>query len=170
MKEILIPLASALATAVGGILVAWLLARVRSGRLVRTLDQTTKIIDFIERWSARQEGLAKLSEANRNEVDKLMLHTMQAVREDFVAERAMPIEFGQSTSSIRSALLLHRPRRAIVWFPHLLFYTLLLFMIYVFVIIVVQGRWNTEDTVALLIAGVFAALLRLTLHLFSARE
>jgi hypothetical protein len=170
MKEILISLATALATAVGGTLVAWLLSRVRSGRLARTLDQATKIIEFVERWSAAYDGLTKLSEANRNDAEKLMLDAMQAVREDLTAERAVLPEFGKTTSSVRSALLLYLPRRPIIWLPYFLFHTLLIFMLYIFVVRTVQGRWGMEDNVALLIAGVCAALVRLTVYLVRARE
>jgi hypothetical protein len=86
-------------------IVAWVLSRVRSSRLARTLEQATKIIEFVERWSAGYDGLTKLPEANRNGAENLMLDAMQAVREDLAAERAVLPEFGKTTFSVRSALL-----------------------------------------------------------------
>lgn len=169
MKEILIPLAGALATAIGATLAAWLFARVRSGRFARTLDQATKIIDFIERWSVGYEKLEKISQENRTDVQNLMLLTMQAVREDFVAEREVLPEFGKTTSSVRRALLLYLPNRTVIWFPYLLFHTLVLFMLYVLVVRAVQGRWGIEDMVVLFIAGACAALGRLVVGLVAAR-
>jgi hypothetical protein len=161
MRELLIPLASAFATAIGGTLVAWFLARVRSGRLTRTLDQATRLIEFIQRFSTGYDGLAKISEAMRSDAERLLLDTMRAVREDFAAERAVLPEFEKTSSSVRSALLLYVPHRTIIWLLYIPFYTLLLFMLYVCIVRAAQWEWGMGDTVALLIAGVFAALVRL---------
>ena len=90
------------------------------GRLGRTLDQATKIIDFVERFSAGYDRLAKVSEVKRADVEKLMLDTMQAVREDFAAERAVLPEFGKTTSSFRNALMLYIPNRTIVWLTRIM--------------------------------------------------
>src|SRR5262245_61568634 len=113
MKDIFSPLASALVTAIGGTLVAWLFARIRPGRLARTLDQATKIIEFVGRYAAGHDGLAKIPEARRKDVENLMLDVMQAVRGDYAAERAALPEFEKTTSSIRRTLLLYLPHRAI---------------------------------------------------------
>ena len=161
MKEILFSLASALATAVGATLVAWFLARVSSGRLGRTLDQATKIIDFVERYSAGYDHLAKVSEEKRADVEKLMLDAVQAVREDFAAERTLLPEFRKATFSFRNALMLYIPNRTIGWLPFLVFHTMLFFMLYVVLLRIFQGRWGIGDTVALLVAVVVAVLSRL---------
>jgi hypothetical protein len=105
----------------------------------------------------------------RNDVEMLMRDAIKAVREDFVAERAVLPEFVKTTSSVRSALLLYVPHRMFIWLPFLVFHTLLLFMLYVLVLRMVQGRWGMEDTLALLIAGVCAALVRLAVRLLFER-
>jgi hypothetical protein len=165
MNEILVSLAGALATAIGGTLVAWLLARVRAGRFGRTLDQANKLIDFVERLSTGYDGLAKIPEANRTAVERLLQDAMKAVQEDFSSDRAVLAEFGKNASSVRGALLLYLPSRTIIWLPFLLFHTLLLFMLYVFVVRALQGQWGMEDTLALLIAGLCAALVRFAVRL-----
>jgi hypothetical protein len=157
MKEIFIPLMGALATAIGGTFVAWLLARVESGRLARTIEQATRVIDLVERCSAAFDGLAKIDEAKRNEVEKLMLDAMRAVQEDFSTERSVLPEFEKTTSSVRSILMLYRPQGGV--------HSMILFMIYIIVFRLVEGRWMMQDTLALLIAGVIAALVRLAVHL-----
>jgi hypothetical protein len=167
MKEILLSFAGALATAIGGMLIAWLFARVRSGRLARTLDQATKVIDFVERCSAAYEGLVKITEPTKGGVEKLLLDAVHAVQEDFAIERAIVPEFTKTTSSVRSAMLLYHPSRTVMWLPHLIFHTLLLFMLYVFAIRAAQGRWGIEDSVVLLVTGVCAALVRLIVYLSS---
>jgi hypothetical protein len=167
MREILIPLASAFATAVGGTLVAWFLARVRSDHLARTLDQASKIIGFVGQYAAGYEGLAKIPEEKRTEVETLIRDVMQAVREDFAAERAVLPQFAENTSSIRRVLLLDFPRRRIAWLPFLLFHTFLLFVLYVFFVRVLQGRWEIGDTVAILVSLACAALSRLAVRLLS---
>jgi hypothetical protein len=159
MKEILIPFVSALATALGGALVAWL-ARVQSGRLARTLEQTNKIIDVVERWAAGYEALNKVSEENKRHAEKLLFDAIQAVSEDFATDRAAPQQFGRRTSPVRSALMLYIPERPILWIPYILFHTLILFIFYVLVIRLYQGRWGMDDTVAVLIAGMCAAIVR----------
>jgi hypothetical protein len=165
MKEIFIPLMGALATAIGGTFVAWLLARVESGRLARTIEQATRVIDLVERCSAAFDGLAKIDEAKRNEVEKLMLDAMRAVQEDFSTERSVLPEFEKTTSSVRSILMLYRPQGGVAWLPYLLFHSMILFMLYIIVFRLVEGRWMMQDTLALLIAGVIAALVRLAVHL-----
>ena len=160
MKDILIPLASALATAIGGTLVAWFLARVQSGRLARTLEQTNKIVEVVERWVAGYEALAKVSEEKRQHAEKLMFDAIQSVREDFAADREVPQQFEKKTSSVRRALMLYIPQRPALWIPYLLFHTLILFIVYVVAARILQGRWGTEDFVAVLIAGMCAAIVR----------
>ena len=73
MGDVLNPLLGALATAFAGILAAWLFARVRSGRLARTLDQTSKLLDFVERYCAAYESLAKVTEAKRDDVESILV-------------------------------------------------------------------------------------------------
>jgi hypothetical protein len=173
MTQTLVALAGALTTAIGTTLIAWLFARVRSGRLGRTLDQATRVIGFVELCSAAYDGLAKVDQAKRNEVEKLMLDAMQAVREDFAAERAMLPVFAETTSSFRKALLLYLPPRAINWLPFLLFHTLLLFILYdvVFIIITALSRqWYPEAAVALPIAVACAVLVRFAVRLFPEAE
>ena len=165
MNEILLPLASALATAIGGTLVAGLLARVRAGRFSRTLDQTNKVLDLVERYSGGYESLAKIPDAKRAAAERLMQDALNAVQEDFNAERAVLGQFGETTSSVRNALLLSTPRRSIMWLPFLVFHTLLLFMIYVVFVRALQGQWRIEDTMALLITAACAAVVRLGVRL-----
>jgi hypothetical protein len=141
-------------------MVAWFLARVQSGRLARTLEQTNKIIDVVERWAAGYEALNKVSEENKPHAEKLMFDAIQAVREDFASDRAVPQQFGRRTSSVRSALMLYIPERPILCVPYILLNTLTLFIFYVLVARLYQGRWGMEDIVAVLIAGVCAAIVR----------
>jgi hypothetical protein len=93
------------------------LARVRAGRFSRTLDQVNKVLDFVERYSARYETLTKISEPKRAAAEQLMQDAMQAVHDDFCAERATLAEFGKTTSSVRDVLLLSLPHRTIMWLP-----------------------------------------------------
>jgi hypothetical protein len=169
MKEIIIALTGALSTAVGGVLAAWLLARVQSGRLTRTLDQATKVLEFVERYSAVYNGLEKISEGVRPEVEKLLHDTAQAIKEDYAAERASLPEFERSTSSVRAALLLYIPNRTATWVPFLLFHTMVLFMLYVCIVRLVQARWEILDTAVLIVAGIIAALARLAVSTISKR-
>jgi len=172
MSQILIPFASALATAVAGTVVAWLLARTHTGRLGRTFDQATKIIEFVEHFSAAYENLTKITSTQRNDVEKLMLDAAEAVQKDFAAERAVLGEFGRTTSSIRNILLLRLPNRSIIWAPYVLFYTFLLFVIYLFVVVIVQFeiKQHVEITaiVTLLIAALCAVFIRLVVQLVDA--
>jgi hypothetical protein len=173
MKEdIFFAFASALGTAVGATLLAWLPAPGRSGRLARTLDQATKVIDFVKQCTAAYDGIAKIAVAKRSDVEKLMLDAIQAVQKDLSAERVVLPEFEKNTSSVRRALLIYLPSGTIIWLPFLLFHTLLLFILYVFVIrVVVQGgQWKWDDTVVVLVAGVCAALVRLAVRLFPHRS
>ncbi|MBB4362180.1 hypothetical protein GGD65_003205 [Bradyrhizobium sp. CIR18] len=165
MKELLLPLASALATAIGGTLVAWFLARVRAGRFSRTLDQANKVIDLVERYSKGYEGLTRIPEGTRTAAEQLMQDTIRAVQEDFFTDRATLAEFGKTTSSVRDSLLFSIPHRKTMWLPFLLFHTLLLFMFYVIVARALQGQWELGDTLALLIAGVCAVAIRFAVRL-----
>lgn len=165
MKDVLIPFAGALATAVGGVLVAWVLARVGSGRFARTLDQANKLIDFVERCCAAHDGLAKITGTNRNDVEKPILDAIQAVQQDFAAERAALPEFKHATSSARRAMLLYLPNGTYIWLPFLLFHTLLLFMLYVVVVRTLNREWTLIDVAVLLIAGLCAALARVAVRL-----
>jgi hypothetical protein len=169
MTEPIIALASAFATAVGATLVAWFLARVRSGRLTRTLDQTTKVLAFVERWALGYEGLAKLSETTRSDAEKLMHDAMRAIHEDFAAERAVLPEFEKTSSTVRRALLLYLPNRQIVLLLYFLFHTMLLFIFYIFILRIFRGGWQIGDSFALLIAAACAVLIRLAV-LAIARE
>jgi hypothetical protein len=168
MGEILNPLLGALATAIGGTLVAWLLARVRSGRLARTLEQAQKLIDLVEKYCAAYDGLAKINDANRANVEGLLTNVMQAVHQDFEAERNLLPEFERSSSSVHRALLLNLPGRGIAWLPFILFHTLVLFILYVVLIRAIYGGWQPYDIVALLVAGTCAALARLAVALIPA--
>jgi hypothetical protein len=173
MTQTLRVLAGALTTAIGITLIAWFFARVRSGRLGRTLDQATKVIGFVELCSAAYDALAKLDEAKRSEVEKLMLDTLQAVREDFAAERAMLPAFAKTASSFRRALFFYLPHRAINWLLLLLFHTLLVFMVYDVILIItsvlLSGGWPPDAgvaAVALPVAIAFAVLVRFAVRLF----
>lgn len=162
MSEIINPLLGALATAIGGTLVAWLLARVRPGRLGRTLDQANKLVDFVQRYCTAYDGLAKIGDAKRSDIESLLVEATEAVREDFAAERTVLPKFEKSTGTVRGALLLSLPDRTIGWPPFIIFYTMLLFMLYLVLIREVYGGWQLGDAVALFIAGAGAVLARLT--------
>src|SRR5262245_42785659 len=152
MKEIVITFVGALSTAVAGVLIAWLLARSRSGRLSRTFDQAGKVLDFIERYSAAYGGLEKLPEAIRPNVQKLLHETAQAIQEDFTADRSMLPEFDKTTSSFRKVLLLYVPDRTAIWIPCIVFHTSILFMLYVCIVRFVQASWEMADTTVLIFA------------------
>jgi hypothetical protein len=47
MTEIIAPILAALATAIGGTLVAWFSARMRPGRFERTVEQVNKLADYV---------------------------------------------------------------------------------------------------------------------------
>ena len=138
--------------------------------MARTLDQATRVVEFVDRYSATYDSLKKISGEKRNYAESLLLEAMQAVREDLAAERAMLPEFEKNISSVRSALLLYFPNRNITWIPYLLFYTMLIFIVYIIIVRLVKGGWTAEDMVAILIAGVCASLVRLVVRLTDARE
>ncbi|MGO7044067.1 hypothetical protein ACCT07_33160 [Rhizobium johnstonii] len=161
MDNFLTPLFTALATAVASIVGAWLLARTRSGRLARTLDFSTRILNFVEQSSARYDGLTKVPEEKRTDLEKLISESVKAVQEDFSVDRSLLIELQQTNHSIYNAFLLHIPKRALLYPLYLLFYTALLFMIYVPVIRYFNGQpWVIGDIVAILVSGVIALLIR----------
>ncbi|RVH69173.1 hypothetical protein CN198_13990 [Sinorhizobium meliloti] len=170
MTDIFATLLSALATAVGATLAAWLFARVRSGRLARTLDYAPRILDFVGQCSGRLEGLEKIHEASRNDLEKLVLAAVHAVQEDFKIERDLLPEFEKTTGSFRNAFLLSYPRYRILWLPYIVFYTLVIFVIYVIALRVFQRQWSSYDTVLLLAAGLLIILVRLGVGLLTARR
>jgi hypothetical protein len=170
MGGVLTPLLGALATAFAGILAAWLFARVRSGRLARTLDQTGKLLDFVERYCAAYESLAKVTEAKRADVESILVSAAQAVREDLAAERAALPEFEKRNATRRSALLLRLPDRNLSWLPFIVFHTALLFIFYVAALRTFRHDWSFPgDVYALLIAASCAMLARLAAGLIPAR-
>jgi hypothetical protein len=161
MKDILAPFAAALATTVAGMLTYWL----GSERLTRTIDQTNKVMDFITRWFEAYDQLKKVPENRRGDVEKLMLHAMEAVQRVFAAEQVGAQEPEKVISSFRSALLLHSPKYRTLWLPYLVFYTLLLFIIYLVVLRTIemtggQLSWSSEDLVAVAIACLCAVVIR----------
>ncbi|WP_130225105.1 hypothetical protein [Bradyrhizobium sp. Leo121] len=99
-----------------------------------------------------------------------MQDATKAVREDFVAERAVLAEFETTALSVRRLLLLNLPQHTFGWLPYLLFHTLLLFILYVFLVRVIQGQWGIDDTVAILVAGWGAGAIRLAVHLVLERK
>jgi len=157
----LTPLFTALATAVASIIGAWLVARTRSGRLARTLDFSTRILNFVEQSSARYDGLTKVPEEKRTDLEKLISDSVKAVQEDLSVERSLLLEFQQTNHTIHSAFLFRIPTRRILYPLYLLFYTAILFMIYVPVIRYFNDKpWVTGDIVAILVSGVIALLIR----------
>ncbi|MBY3117311.1 hypothetical protein [Rhizobium laguerreae] len=161
MSNFLTPLFTALATAVASIMGAWLLARTRSGRLARTLDFSTRILNFIEQSSARYDGLTKVPEEKRTDLEKLISDSVKAVQEDFSIERSLLLEFQQTNHGIHNAFLFRTPKRTILYPLYLLFYTALLFMVYVPIIRYFNGQpLVTGDVVAVLVSGLIALLIR----------
>jgi hypothetical protein len=170
MQEVFVPLLTAVVTAVAGTVGAWILARVRSGRSARSLEQGTKLIEFLGQYCECYSRLDKLSASARIETEQLLLEIVRGVREDFAAERALLPQFGQGSSSLRHALLLDCPRKPIMWLPRMVFYSLLLFVPYVVVIRATQGRWTWADTFAILLSCLLAASVRLIVRLVSTNE
>jgi hypothetical protein len=56
--------------------------------------------------------------------------------------------------------LLAFPQRSILWLPHILFYTLILFIVWVFAVRMYDGHWGPNDYKAVLIAAAIAAVIR----------
>jgi hypothetical protein len=111
--------------------------------------------------------LQKVPEARRSDVEKLILNALEAAQKEFTAEQAVPPKPGKAISSVRRALLLYSPLRSTIWLPYLLFHTLLLFMLYLIGLRIIEmasgeQAWSMGDAVALLVAGLCAVLIRLT--------
>jgi hypothetical protein len=66
------------------------------------LDQTSKLLDFVERYCAAYESLAKVTETKRDDVESILVSAARAVREDLTAERAALPEFEKGMASTRS--------------------------------------------------------------------
>ncbi len=170
MQGVFAPFLSAFRTAVAGAIGAWVLARVRSGRPLRSLEQGTKLIEFIGCYCECYSNLDKLTETARTETEKLLLEVVRGIGKDFAAERVLLPHFEGNSSSLRRALLLYSPRRPIMWLPHVVFYALLLFVPYVVVIRAYQERWEWTDTIAALLSCLVAFLVRLAVWLISSVE
>jgi hypothetical protein len=165
MTEIIAPILAALATAIGGTLVAWFSARMRPGRFERTVEQVNKLADYVTRSSAAIEALAKMSGPNKEGLEKLMGDSVEAIRQDFAAERTALPEFEKNASTVRRAMLLYMPHRWSGWLSFLIFHTMLLFVIYFLILRFARGNWQPMDVVPLLIAVGCAALARLAAEL-----
>jgi hypothetical protein len=170
MQEALTPLLSALVTAIAGVIGAWIFARVRSGRSARNLEQGTKILEFIERYCECSAGVEKLSEQAKIETDKLLIEVVKSISEDFTMERSLLPQFEEKSLALRRALLLYFPRRPILWVPHFVFYVLLLFVPFVVAVRVTKGSWDLDDILAILLACLFAGLVRLIVRLVAPKD
>ena len=144
-QQLLTSLGSALLVAVGGTLAAWYLARVRAGRFGRTLEQSNKLLDFVEHYCKVRDELEKFSVAEKPDMAKLLANAMDAVRDDFVADRATFSDFETDVSTVKAVLLLRIPARPLLWVPQLLFHTLLIFSALIFVLRLMHPPWQIVD-------------------------
>jgi hypothetical protein len=165
--DLLTKLAEALLTAIGGILGAWILARVRSGRLSQTFDQAKKVGEIVDSYSTTMERLSKIPEAQRSDAETLMLNSLKAVRDDLDAERIILADFEKKTAAVRDAFFLYLPSRKILLVPLIGFHTLVLFALYIIVHRIVHGGWQVFDLLAIGVALAIAALVRLSVGTIS---
>jgi hypothetical protein len=139
------------------------------------MDQAAKVIEFVERWTTGYESLAKIPEEKRDGVEKLMLDTINAVRDDFSEDRQTLTQFEKNVSGFRKAALLYLPSGTIIWFPYFIFHTLQVFIVYLLVVRVVQAvrgeaGWGIDDTAVLLVAVLCAAVARLAVTLIPVQK
>ena len=160
LVEQVTPLALAVVTAIVGVISAWILARVRSGRLTRTVAQAGQAIEVVERCLSARDRLGNHSGPSKDELDELIALVARSIKEDYVSERELLPRFQTSTQSVRSALLLNFPNRAFLWFIYILFYTCLLFMAFVVIGRIAQNQFSAPDLVAIVTAGIAALMLR----------
>lgn len=153
-------LLTALGSAISLILVAWLNARVRSGRLGRTLDRSASILDFVNQCSTRYSDLTKLPDACRSSLERLILGVVEAVQEDFLAERAILSATERGTRSDGSLFFPGFPRSPILYVPLILYYTTVLFIVYLCIVRVYQLSWSFVDTLVLVASALLGILFR----------
>ena len=142
------------ATAIGGTAVAWYSARIRTGRLDHTLENSAKLLDFIERWINISEKLDKTLSVE--EVKELMQSVVRAVTKDFEEERNILPAFRHSTSALRRMLLLSVPLRPILLPLHIIFYSSILFALIIVAIRIHGNEWSFEDSVAIFTCALIA--------------
>lgn len=145
-------------TAVTASVVAWYASRIRTGRLLRTVDQVAKLCELTERLVKLQDSITNRS--TDDTVRKLLESCLKAVSEDFERERQLLPEFNTSSTSFRKAMLLVIPTSRWVWPFQIAFYSMLIFGIVVLLNSLYIHQWKVEDSVAFGLAMGLALLAR----------
>ncbi len=157
------PAFGAFLAVVGGSAAAWYLSRIRAGRLNRTLDQATKVIEFVERWDKLMSKL-QASQTTDPAVTDLMTRAASSVTEDFVEERRIFQEFGGTKNTARELLWLRIPSRPRLWIPQVAVHVLLLLAIFIIVRRSQDGEWGAMDFQAIAFSLLLALSIRIALR------
>jgi hypothetical protein len=146
-----------LIAAVGEHLANWYSARARSGSIDHTLEQSTKLLEFVERWTKVSNDI-RLSEVVKEPGQSILKLASEAVYEDLIASRAHIGKMSHATSALGRLLLLHE---LVGWKSRIMryvFYVLTLFSIFVLVLASINPDPNRilADVVVVSIALVLA--------------
>lgn len=161
--EIVTPILAAIGTAIGATLAAWLAARVRSGRFMRTIEHAAKFMEFVERYTTQRQAVAAFPDPIKSEMESSLAVALKAVQEDFAAERAQLNQFHQSTLALRQAFLFVLPKRAILYAPFLFYHIALLALTYIVVLRAIQKHQPSDgDVGAFLLACLVILAARVT--------
>ncbi|MEK6210356.1 MAG: hypothetical protein AABM64_08315 [Pseudomonadota bacterium] len=150
--------AGSILTAIAASVVAWYASRTRSGRLLRTVDQVTKLCDLTERLVKLQDSLT--TRPIDDPARQLIQSCLGAVSDDFERERKLLPEFHGSATSFRKAMLLVIPRSRWLWPLQIAFHSMLILGIFVLLRAILYSEWRFADTVAIGLAMSFALLTR----------
>ena len=167
MDEIIKPFLAALVTAVAGTVTAWFLSRARSGRLTRTIEQTGKLLELVERYYRLYDEVEKSNNQASEDTLALLATILAALKEDFKDERGRFGRFRQQESVIGRLMLLYAPKKRAVWALFCLFYFCIVFVVFVLLTRATQhylavGRpWGYDDTIAITAAFVLGLLVRM---------
>lgn len=122
-------------TVLAGIVASWLQARTQSGSLNRKLEQTDKLLNFLDRWvgmSTRIDSIQQVSKKDNAEqfLDLVLADLFAAYK----AEVSIPkltkdpkIDFAMS--SIKRACLIYAPQSVLGWITVFIFYGFSLLLI-----------------------------------------
>lgn len=150
--------AGSVLTAIAASIVAWYASRTRSGRLVRTVDQVTKLCELTERLVKLQDNLT--SRPSDDAARQLVQACLTAVSEDFERERQLLPEFQSSAISFRKAALLVIPKNRWVWPFQIVFHSMLILGILVLLRSFMYSEWRIADSIAIGLAVGLALLAR----------
>jgi hypothetical protein len=150
--------AGSVVAAVAASVVAWYASRTRSGRLLRTVDQVTKLCELTERLVKLQDSLTNrpIDDAAR----QLLQSYLTSVSEDFERERQLLPEFQTSATYFRKAMLLAIPKSRWVWPFQIAFHSMLILGMLVLLRSFLYSEWRFADSVAIGLAMSFALLAR----------